>query len=171
MVGEVSLRRWSIFKCFLNFFHANLASGSTEKKMALFLACRTLCTFDKLYWFPKWNSWILSLHDLLCGIVCLYWRHNSLCFHRFNLPCDCWPYLRIREILPWPTFHYLEKTMRELFSTYFARSLRTDCKEEIRTTFSRHSYLFSDLTQECPDNVRLRSNLFDPPMIIYRPLK
>jgi len=38
-------------------------------------------------------------------------------------------------------------------------------------TIKPHSYLFLDLTQECPDNVRLRSNLFDPPMIIYRPLK
>ena len=31
-----------------------------------------------------------------------------------------------------------------------------------------HSYLFLDLTQECPDDYRFRSNLFDKPMIIYR---
>ena len=34
-----------------------------------------------------------------------------------------------------------------------------------------HSYLFLDLTQECPDEYRFRSNLFDRPMIIYRPTK
>lgn len=34
-----------------------------------------------------------------------------------------------------------------------------------------HSYLFLDLTQECPEEYRFRSNLFDKPMIIYRPLK
>ena len=32
------------------------------------------------------------------------------------------------------------------------------------------SYLFLDLTQECPDAFRFRSNLFNPPMIIYKPL-
>ena len=31
-----------------------------------------------------------------------------------------------------------------------------------------HSYLFLDLTQECPDQYRFRSNLFDKPMIIYQ---
>lgn len=31
------------------------------------------------------------------------------------------------------------------------------------------SYLFLDLTQECPDSFRFRSNLFNPPMIIYKP--
>ena len=31
-----------------------------------------------------------------------------------------------------------------------------------------HSYLFLDLTQECPDAYRFRSNLFEKPMIIYR---
>ena len=34
-----------------------------------------------------------------------------------------------------------------------------------------HSYLFLDLTQECPEEYRFRSNLFDRPMIIYRPTK
>ena len=34
-----------------------------------------------------------------------------------------------------------------------------------------HSYLFLDLTQECPEEYRFRSNLFDKPMIIYRPNK
>ena len=34
-----------------------------------------------------------------------------------------------------------------------------------------HSYLFLDLTQECPEEYRFRSNLFDPPIIIYRPIK
>ena len=32
------------------------------------------------------------------------------------------------------------------------------------------SYLFLDLTQECPDSFRFRSNLFEKPMIIYKPL-
>ena len=31
-----------------------------------------------------------------------------------------------------------------------------------------HSYLFLDLTQECPETFRFRSHLFDKPMIIYR---
>ena len=31
-----------------------------------------------------------------------------------------------------------------------------------------HSYLFLDLTQECPDAYRLRSSLFEKPMILYR---
>ena len=31
-----------------------------------------------------------------------------------------------------------------------------------------HSYLFLDLTQECPDQFRFRSNLFDKPMFIYQ---
>ena len=31
------------------------------------------------------------------------------------------------------------------------------------------SYLFLDLTQECPDAFRFRSNLFDGPMVIYKP--
>ena len=34
-----------------------------------------------------------------------------------------------------------------------------------------HSYLFIDLTQECPEEYRFRSNLFEKPMIIYRPTK
>ena len=34
-----------------------------------------------------------------------------------------------------------------------------------------HSYLFLDLTQECPEQYRFRSNLFEKPMIIYRPTK
>lgn len=32
-----------------------------------------------------------------------------------------------------------------------------------------HSYLFLDLTQECPEGFRFRSNFFDKPMIIYQP--
>ena len=32
-----------------------------------------------------------------------------------------------------------------------------------------HSYLFLDLTQECPDEYRFRSDLFETPMLIYRP--
>ena len=31
-----------------------------------------------------------------------------------------------------------------------------------------HSYLFLDLTQECPDQFRFRSNLFDKPIVIYQ---
>ena len=31
-----------------------------------------------------------------------------------------------------------------------------------------HSYLFLDLTQECPEDYRFRSNLFQKPMLIYR---
>ena len=31
-----------------------------------------------------------------------------------------------------------------------------------------HSYLFLDLTQECPDQYRFRSSLFDKPIIIYQ---
>ena len=31
-----------------------------------------------------------------------------------------------------------------------------------------HSYLFLDLTQECPDQFRFRSNLFDKPLMIYQ---
>ena len=31
-----------------------------------------------------------------------------------------------------------------------------------------HSYLFIDFTQECPDEYRFRSNLFEKPMIIYK---
>ena len=34
-----------------------------------------------------------------------------------------------------------------------------------------HSYLFLDLAQECLDEYRLRSNLFDKHMIIYRVTK
>ena len=30
-----------------------------------------------------------------------------------------------------------------------------------------HSYMFLDLTQECPDSIRYRSNIFEKPMIIY----
>lgn len=32
-----------------------------------------------------------------------------------------------------------------------------------------HSYLFIDLTQSCPEEYRFRSNIFDKPMIIYKP--
>ena len=31
-----------------------------------------------------------------------------------------------------------------------------------------HSYLFLDFTQECPDEFRFRSNLFEKPMLIYK---
>ena len=31
-----------------------------------------------------------------------------------------------------------------------------------------HSYLFLDLTQECPEQYRFRSNLFEKPIIIYQ---
>ena len=34
-------------------------------------------------------------------------------------------------------------------------------------TDKAHSYLFLDFTQECPDEFRFRSNLFEKPMIIY----
>ena len=34
-----------------------------------------------------------------------------------------------------------------------------------------HSYLFLDLTQECPEEYRFRSNLFVKPILIYRPKK
>ena len=34
-------------------------------------------------------------------------------------------------------------------------------------TEKAHSYLFLDFTQECPDEFRFRSNLFEKPMIIY----
>ena len=36
-------------------------------------------------------------------------------------------------------------------------------------TVEPFSYLFLDLTQECPDSFRFRSNLFDGPMVIYKP--
>ena len=35
-------------------------------------------------------------------------------------------------------------------------------------TEKAHSYLFIDFTQECPDELRYRSNLFEKPMIIYK---
>lgn len=35
-------------------------------------------------------------------------------------------------------------------------------------TESPHSYLFIDLTQECPDAYRFRSNLFQKPLVIYK---
>jgi len=31
-----------------------------------------------------------------------------------------------------------------------------------------HSYLFLDFTQECPDEYRFRSSLFEKPMVVYR---
>lgn len=31
-----------------------------------------------------------------------------------------------------------------------------------------HSYLFLDLTQECPEQIRFRASLFDKPIIIYQ---
>ena len=40
-----------------------------------------------------------------------------------------------------------------------------------KATDKPHSYLFLDLTQECPEEYRFRSNLFEKPMIIYRPIK
>ena len=35
-------------------------------------------------------------------------------------------------------------------------------------TEKAHSYLFIDFTQECPDEYRYRSNLFEKPMIVYK---
>ena len=35
-------------------------------------------------------------------------------------------------------------------------------------TAKPHSYLFLDFTQECPEEYRFRSNLFEKPMIVYR---
>ena len=34
-------------------------------------------------------------------------------------------------------------------------------------TEKAHSYLFLDFTQECPDEFRFRSNLFEKPMLVY----
>ena len=31
-----------------------------------------------------------------------------------------------------------------------------------------HGYLFIDFTQECPDEIRYRTNIFNPPVIYYR---
>ena len=31
-----------------------------------------------------------------------------------------------------------------------------------------HSYLFLDLTQECPDQFRFRSNIFEKPIVVYQ---
>ena len=35
-------------------------------------------------------------------------------------------------------------------------------------TTQAYQYLFLDFTQECPENYRLRSHLFDKPMVIYK---
>ena len=35
-------------------------------------------------------------------------------------------------------------------------------------TTQAYQYIFLDFTQECPDNYRLRSHLFEKPMIIYK---
>ena len=35
-------------------------------------------------------------------------------------------------------------------------------------TEKAHSYLFLDFTQECPDEFRFRSNIFEKPMLIYK---
>jgi len=35
-------------------------------------------------------------------------------------------------------------------------------------TEKAHSYLFIDFTQECPDELRYRSNLFEKPMVVYK---
>jgi len=53
----------------------------------------------------------------------------------------------------------------------FPRHPKTLVKIFEAATEKPHSYLFLDLTQECPDNYRFRSNLFDKPMNIYQPLK
>lgn len=37
-----------------------------------------------------------------------------------------------------------------------------------KVTLEPHSYLFIDLTQECPEELRFRSNLFDTPMYSYK---
>ena len=34
-----------------------------------------------------------------------------------------------------------------------------------------HGYLFIDFTQECPSELRVRANLFNPPIIVYKPIK
>lgn len=34
-----------------------------------------------------------------------------------------------------------------------------------------HSYLFLDLTQECPDEYRFRTDIFDSPIVLFRPNK
>lgn len=31
-----------------------------------------------------------------------------------------------------------------------------------------HGYLFIDFTQECPDEIRYRTNIFEPPVVYYR---
>lgn len=38
------------------------------------------------------------------------------------------------------------------------------------TTNKPHGYLFIDFTQECPDEVRVRTGLFTPPMYVYKPI-
>ena len=35
-------------------------------------------------------------------------------------------------------------------------------------THSPHGYLFIDFTQECPEDIRYRTNIFDSPVIYYR---
>lgn len=35
-------------------------------------------------------------------------------------------------------------------------------------TRQAHGYLLIDFTQDCPDDLRYRSHIFDPPMIIYK---
>lgn len=34
-----------------------------------------------------------------------------------------------------------------------------------------HSYLFLDLTQECPEEYRFRTNIFETPIVLFRPNK
>ena len=35
-------------------------------------------------------------------------------------------------------------------------------------TRNPHGYLFIDFTQECPEDIRYRTNIFEPPVIYYR---
>ena len=37
-----------------------------------------------------------------------------------------------------------------------------------KVTQEPHSYLFIDLTQECPEDLRFRTRLFDPPMYAFK---
>ena len=60
------------------------------------------------------------------------------------------------EFLAWQILPHNPKALIEVFEA---------------TTEKPHSYLFLDLTQECPEQFRFRSNLFDKPMIIYQVAK
>lgn len=51
----------------------------------------------------------------------------------------------------------------------FPRHPKTLTRIFEEATEKAHSYLFVDLTQECPDKYRFRTNLFQSPMIIFQP--